>query len=300
MWPTGGLWAGGLREPPSPEQEQAEKAKERWQRKGLRAAPEMIAAFCTGNEWLRRGAREALTELGPAALPGLARASAKEHCHPAVIMVDIVCASGKGETELSAMLRDRNHRVFTMALFVLIRIGEDPWRCPAAAPVVERVTPRLRPWLRSRTGQDLQNVLRTAASGGPAAVSLVPDVIPLLDKDEATGNSAAVALRAIGPGAQLAVPALRARLQRGDGGRVSTIGALGGIGPAARPALPDLARLLASALRGAAQSQHLGGVPLGRHSRKPRQRDVCLQRARLVQSDASPHQRKPRGDHRHG
>ena len=231
-------------------EERAEKTREGWERKGLQAAPEMIAAVCKRDDLLASGAREVLIGLGPAALPSLARASAEKRCDLGGVIADIVCGSGKGEADLLAMLRDKNAHIVRTALYLLAHIGSERQvsRCQRAAPVVKRVTPELRPLLRGRTGRELQDVLWAAEGGGTDAVSLVPDVMPLLDQDEVTGNFAAAMLGAVGTGAQSAVPALRARLRRGGRGTQSSVSALGGIGPAARPALLDFAPLLERAL----------------------------------------------------
>ena len=64
---------------------------------------------------------------------------------------------------------------------------------------------------------------------GPAAASLVPELIATLDKEDVAGNFAAAALGEIGPAAAPAVPALTERLRRGGKWSFRAPMALGGI-----------------------------------------------------------------------
>ena len=66
LWPASAVWAGGPWVPRAmtAAEERAEKTREGWERKGIQAAPEMIAAVCKRDDLLASGAREVLIGLG--------------------------------------------------------------------------------------------------------------------------------------------------------------------------------------------------------------------------------------------
>ncbi|HXU00791.1 MAG TPA: hypothetical protein VN903_07360, partial [Polyangia bacterium] len=253
--------AGGryVPRPPTADEIRVAEARARWEKQGLAAASEMIAALCGTNEPLHDAAAEALVRLGPTAMPHLYRAARDANCRVESAMAAIVCGlPNEWEREpqrkawdgaLSELLKTagvREEKDASLGLRVLELVAERGSRgdCAMRDTVSARAIPTLAARLRANDWST-PVVLRIVMAMGPGAAPLAPDLIPLLPKDSLGVTNA---LGAIGPKAAPAVPALRAMIRGGGDGRLYAIAALGGIGAPAGPAVADFAPIVKQAL----------------------------------------------------
>jgi hypothetical protein len=246
-------WAGGpewMRPKPTAEEQRAEATATRWREAGLRAVPEMIEAICRHDQHLDRRAREQIVSLGQRAFPLLIGAASTRRCDLGGVIATLVCRTGAGAAELGGMLGDARPATVLAGLDASSQLAQQraEHECPLGDPVLARLVPRLRPLLRTSSGEVLEQVLWAARWAGRDAAPLVPELIAQLDHGDVPGNIAASALEAIGPEAKDAVVPLRTLLARGGKWRWRAVAALGAIGPAARPALPDFVPALRAAL----------------------------------------------------
>ena len=245
--------AGGPHEyEPTAEEKRIQATVDRWRAQGLAAAPEMIAALCRNDAALSVYAHNELLRIGQPAVPLMVRKIAADPSCRFDEVIGYDLCNGVAEADVIEMLRSRQPalvRAGAESLWYLF-IKDEPDCVQAAARLKPRVVPELGKQLRTASGEAFRAVLSALSRVGPIAAPLVPDLIPLLARDEITANSAAAVLDGIGPGAAAAVPALRAMFARGEPFRYWATKSLGAIGAAAQPALPDFAAPFKQALSG--------------------------------------------------
>jgi HEAT repeat protein len=240
------------------------------------AIPLLIDALDDPAEEVAYAAQCALTEIGPKALPALARALKDKRVNvrasaaysiggrwsreSRTFLPDLIdalrdpeprvrwcaCAAlGSFESEaamavpaLTDALNDKDARISGIAATTLGRIG------PKAHPAVPTLTELLR-----RKNKDLAIDAASGLGGiGPAAKAAVPALIEALHDNQYDDcrSPFICALGAIGPEANAAVPSLVAVLKAKDVNmqHSSAVEALGKIGPHAKEAVPLLIRAL--------------------------------------------------------
>lgn len=108
----------------------------------------------------------------------------------------------------------------------------------------EQSVASLRKALGDREAQVISIAGEALAELGPAALSAMPDLIPMIDSEvELVRRAAYKVLAGIGPPAAPATTALLSEMERQGGNNSFIVKALGSIGPAAKAAIPALEKV---------------------------------------------------------
>ena len=243
----------------------ADETARRWEKRGVAASSEMLAAICRRDDLLAPRATELFEGLGHEALAPLLRAAANPDalktsaglCDIEGTLASVMCGAQTGQAELAGMLADRRPELVKAGLRTLESIVDTEYghHCGPRAEFVAAALPALRVLLRTRSGKVLEETTWTVHKIGPDAAPLVPDLIPILDKEDIAGNGAAMALETIGPAAAPAIPKLTMLLRQGGKWRSRAIEVFGRIGPAAAATLPDFVPVLKASAPGVCRNQ---------------------------------------------
>jgi HEAT repeat protein len=223
-----------------------DEAAEKLAAVGAPAAPRLLRALTSKSDLVREGARQALVNMGEAAIPPAieaVRSGDSALRYQAIILLeDRLGKIGEFPAEvirvLAAALPDQDWKVRSSAAGALGRSGV------SAAPAVPELVKLLS------DGEVFVRQKAAAALGaiGPAASEAVPNLAHLAkctEPDSMNRTASNEALKALGSIGVAAVPALIDALQGEDPQiRIAAASALATIGPDARDAIPALCATL--------------------------------------------------------